>query len=152
MPRPVVNYHNDLSRLLRVGQVMLLRTLLLTLVDRTRHSHDYRISAATQWEILALVDQLKRRIHEANAIALFAAFGMPHNANMTHLAALDLMSLETFHDGLVVLREGALPDRHLLKAGFLADLQRVWEASLTLLEAEGSVVPANLISTLLDIV
>ncbi|RHZ61574.1 hypothetical protein CDV55_106063 [Aspergillus turcosus] len=62
------------------------------------------------------------------------------NANMTHLAALDLISLETFHDhhdGLVALREGALPDRHLLNAGFLADFQRVWEASLTLLEAEG---------------
>ncbi|KAF7136854.1 hypothetical protein CNMCM5793_006424 [Aspergillus hiratsukae] len=111
MPRPVVNYHR--SRLLQrfgltrrsspasinslsVGQAMLLRTLLLTLMNRTRHSHDYsyRISAATQLEILSLVDQLKRRIHEANAIALFAAFGMPHNANMTHLAALDLMSLE----------------------------------------------------------
>ncbi|GFF36233.1 hypothetical protein IFM51744_03058 [Aspergillus udagawae] len=62
---------------------------------------------------------------------------------MAHLAALDLISLETFHDGLVVLREGAFPDRHLLNAGFLADLQRIWEASLTLLEAEGSVVPAN---------
>ncbi|KAF7167876.1 hypothetical protein CNMCM5623_001023 [Aspergillus felis] len=62
---------------------------------------------------------------------------------MTHLAALDLISLETFHYGLVVLREGALPDRHLLNAGFLADIQRVWEASLTRLEAGGSVVPAN---------
>ncbi|KAF7131123.1 hypothetical protein CNMCM5793_004110 [Aspergillus hiratsukae] len=57
-----VNYHNDLSRLLQrfgltrrpclalinslsVGQAMLLRTLLLTLMNRTRHSHDYRISA-----------------------------------------------------------------------------------------------------------
>ncbi|RHZ45039.1 uncharacterized protein CDV56_103546 [Aspergillus thermomutatus] len=162
MPRPVVNYHNDLSRLhqrfgltrrpslasingLSVGQAMLLRTLLLSLVNRTRHSHDYRISAATQLEVLALIDQLKRRINEANAIALFAAFGLPHSADATHLAALDLISLETFHDGLVVLREGALPDRHLLNAGFLADLQRVWEASLTLLDAEGSVVPANCI-------
>ncbi|KAF7128278.1 hypothetical protein CNMCM5793_002820 [Aspergillus hiratsukae] len=80
---------------------------------------------------------LKHRIHEANAIALFAAFGLPHNANMTHLAALYLISLETFHDGLVVLREGALPDRHLPNAGFLADLQRVWEASLALLEKHG---------------
>jgi hypothetical protein len=49
-------------------------------------------------ETLALIDQLKRRIHEASAIALFAAFGLPHNANMTRLAALDLISLETFHD------------------------------------------------------
>ncbi|GIC85400.1 uncharacterized protein Aud_001231 [Aspergillus udagawae] len=62
---------------------------------------------------------------------------------MTHPAALDLISLETFHDGLVVLCEGALPDHHLLNAGFLVDLQRVWEASLTLLDAEGSVVPVN---------
>ncbi|GFF38253.1 hypothetical protein IFM58399_05175 [Aspergillus lentulus] len=38
--------------------------------------------------ILALIDQLKRCIYEANAIALFAAFGLPYNANMTHLAAL----------------------------------------------------------------
>lgn len=43
-------------------------------------------------EILALIDQLKRRIHKANAIALFSAFGVPHNANMTHLAVLDLIS------------------------------------------------------------
>jgi hypothetical protein len=54
MPRPVVTYHNDLSRLLQrfgltrrpslastnslsVGQAMLLRTLLITLMNRTRH-------------------------------------------------------------------------------------------------------------------
>ncbi|GFF30755.1 hypothetical protein IFM51744_01229 [Aspergillus udagawae] len=92
--------------------------------------------------ILALIDQPKRRIHKANTIALFAAFGLPHNANVTHLAALNLISLESFYDGLVV-REDALPDRHFLNAGFLADLQRVWDASLTLLEAEGSVAPAN---------
>ncbi|GIK03562.1 hypothetical protein Aspvir_007634 [Aspergillus viridinutans] len=55
---------------LSVGQAMLLRTLLLTLMNRTHHSHDYRISAATQLEILSLIDQLKRRIHKANAIAL----------------------------------------------------------------------------------
>jgi hypothetical protein len=61
---------------------------------------------------------------------------------VTHLAALDLVSLESFYDGLVV-REDALPDRHFLNAGFLADLQRVRDASLTLLEAEGSVAPAN---------
>ncbi|KAF7130992.1 hypothetical protein CNMCM5793_003927 [Aspergillus hiratsukae] len=54
----------------KVGQAMLLRTLLLTLVNRTHHSPDYRISAATQMEILALIDQLKRRIHKANAIAI----------------------------------------------------------------------------------
>ncbi|RHZ51511.1 hypothetical protein CDV55_100980 [Aspergillus turcosus] len=86
--RPSLASINSLS----VGQAMLLRTLLLALVSCTRHSHVYRVSAATQMEILALIDQLKRRIHEANAIALFAAFGLPHNANMTRLAALDLIS------------------------------------------------------------
>ncbi|GIC87605.1 uncharacterized protein Aud_003990 [Aspergillus udagawae] len=63
--------------------------------------------------ILTLIDQPKRRIHEANTIAMFAAFGLPHNANMTHLAALDLISLEAFHDGPVVRKE-ALPDRRFL--------------------------------------
>jgi hypothetical protein len=42
-------------------------------------------------EIRAVIDQLKRHIHEANAIALFAAFGLPHNSHMTHSAALDLI-------------------------------------------------------------
>lgn len=54
MPRPVVNYHNDLSRLLQrlrltrrpslastnsvsIGQAMLPRTLLITLLKRTGH-------------------------------------------------------------------------------------------------------------------
>jgi hypothetical protein len=95
LPRLAVNYHNELSRLLQrfgltrrpslaliyslsVGQAMLLRTLLLTIMNHTCHSHDYRISAATQLDILALIDQLKRRIHKPNAIALFAAFSLPH--------------------------------------------------------------------------
>ncbi|KAF4180045.1 hypothetical protein CNMCM8927_008511 [Aspergillus lentulus] len=124
MPRPVVMYNNDLSRLLRrlrltrrpslastngvsVGQAMLLRTLLITLhsvpSNLPRRPETYaRLRSPTPrrtLQILAIIDQLKRRIHEANTIALFAAFGLPYNANMTHLAALDMISLETYHDG-----------------------------------------------------
>ncbi|GFF24134.1 hypothetical protein IFM46972_00938 [Aspergillus udagawae] len=68
--------------------------------------------------ILTLIDQPKRRIHEANTIAMFAAFGLPHNANMTHLAALDLISLEAFHDGPVPIKgTGAVAIDAGLRAG-----------------------------------
>ncbi|GAQ09548.1 hypothetical protein ALT_6869 [Aspergillus lentulus] len=127
MPRPVVMYNNDLSRLLqRFG---LTRRTSLASTNSVSHDHSTpmynrafnlcgylailfpaicraaprpRLRSPTPrrtLEILALIDQLKRRVHEANAIALFAAFGLPYNANMTHLAALDMISLETFHDG-----------------------------------------------------
>ncbi|EAW17739.1 uncharacterized protein NFIA_076690 [Aspergillus fischeri NRRL 181] len=75
-----------------------------TAIAHNLKSKDFEIvlaagrSPATTFQMETATTSLKRRIHESNAIALFAAFGLTHNANMTHLAAMDLISLETFHD------------------------------------------------------
>lgn len=59
-----------------VAEAMLLRTLLLALLNRARHSYDYRTFMAARLEILALINQVSRCIHGGNAMALFAAFGL----------------------------------------------------------------------------
>jgi hypothetical protein len=90
--RPVERYNHDLSPILQrygpsrhpslasinsiaVGKAMLLRTLLLDLLNCARHSDDYRTFMAAQVGILALINQVSRRIHEDNVMALFMAFG-----------------------------------------------------------------------------
>ncbi|KAF4188910.1 hypothetical protein CNMCM7927_000484 [Aspergillus lentulus] len=81
-----------------VAEAMLLRTLVLALLNRARHSYDYRTFMAARLEILALINQFFAKERSKTATT---------------------------------------------KALFLADIQRVWEASLILLQARESVVPAN---------
>ncbi|GAQ05873.1 hypothetical protein ALT_3194 [Aspergillus lentulus] len=67
------------------------------------------------------INQVSRCIHEGNAMALFAAFG-PSQPSFSAKEHSETATTQTL---------------------FLADIQRVWEASLILLRARESVVPAN---------
>ncbi|GFF44664.1 hypothetical protein IFM58399_07350 [Aspergillus lentulus] len=89
-----------------VAEAMLLRTLLLALLNRARHSYDYRTFMAARLEILALINQ--------RPFATAVSFSAKEHSKTTTTKTL-----------------------------FLADIQRVWEASLILLRARESVVPAN---------
>ncbi|RAK98701.1 uncharacterized protein BO80DRAFT_436617 [Aspergillus ibericus CBS 121593] len=130
---PSVNAINSLP----AGRLHILRVLLSSLL-RDSPSREYRIANATLLEISDLNDRLLRRLHEANFRALCNAFALPANANPIHLAALDIVSLELFHDSITALQTAANHDRRVLSPAFPAELQRLWEASQNLLDAHDS--------------
>ncbi|KAF7182383.1 hypothetical protein CNMCM7691_001863 [Aspergillus felis] len=108
------------------------------------HGYDYSIFTDTHGKIRSLINKLKRRIIEAKALVLFTAFGLPwEDTDLTHLTTLDLISLETFRDGLITLLEEAQPYRRILNPSFHAGLQRVRDDCLTILNRQQSIIPSE---------
>ncbi|KAF7159796.1 hypothetical protein CNMCM5623_005185 [Aspergillus felis] len=108
------------------------------------HGYDYSIFTDTHGKIRSLINKLKRRIIEAKALVLFTAFGLPwEDTDLTHLTTLDLISLETFRDGLITLLEEAQPYRRILNPSFHAGLQRVRDDCLTILNRQQSIIPSK---------